>query len=89
MTLPMAEPDGKRADFAEHLLTKKGHEAVVSLNENEIKQLENMRAYMAKRAKIDQDYGQSLSKISLAAVNLCTTDSDKQSPVETVSKLCL
>lgn len=47
--------------FRTHLLGKSSHEALVHLQEREIALLENIKNFMAQRAKCDQDYAAALA----------------------------
>ncbi|XP_065186673.1 tyrosine-protein kinase Fer-like [Sycon ciliatum] len=49
--------------FGTDLITRHGSEALLRHNDEEIRLLESMRAYMAKRAKADQDYAKELLKL--------------------------
>lgn len=61
--------DIQKQRFAVDLLSKSGHEAIVKLNEAEIKLLEHMKYYMTKRLKVERDYSSALTKINASATN--------------------
>ena len=62
------------ARFASDLLSKSGHDAIVAVNEAEIGQLELMRLYLARRAKIESEYASSLSKLNSSVSQSLSTD---------------
>lgn len=69
--------------FAHDLLSKSGHDAIVKLNENEVKLLEHMKHYMTKRLKVERDYSSALSKINASASN-ALPDGDQDSSIRKV-----
>ena len=42
---------------------KQGHEALIALNESEIKLLESVKSYIEKRARIDLEYVDKITKL--------------------------
>lgn len=74
----------QRPRFAVDLLSKTGHEAIVKLNENEIKLLEHMKHYMTKRIKVELDYSAALTKIN-ASASQGMPDGDPESLIRKVS----
>lgn len=79
----MAEGEQKPR-FAVDLLAKTGHEAIVKLNENEIKLLEHMKHYMTKRLKVERDYSAALTKIN-ASASSSIPEGDQDSSIRKVS----
>ena len=61
----MAAGTQQTATFGTDLITRHGSEALLRQNDEEIRMLEAMRTYMAKRAKSDQDYAKELSRLRL------------------------
>ena len=70
---------GSQATFGTDLLTRTGSEALLRLNDEELRQLESMRVYFAKRSKIDAEYAQSLAKLRDRAP-LARTDAPGEEP---------
>lgn len=76
----------QRPRFAVDLLSKSGHEALVKLNENEIKLLEHMKHYMVKRIKVELEYSAALAKINTSATQ-AMPDGDPESLIRKVTVL--
>lgn len=70
--------------FATDLLSKSGHDAIVAVNEAEIRQLELMRTYVARRAKIESDYASSLSKLNVSVLHSISGETDNSSNIRKV-----
>ena len=75
----------KQSMFSTELSSKSGHEAIVGHFEGELKYLEHLRDYMAKRAKVELDYASALSRINVAAAKF-NAIGDCDSPVKKVSR---
>lgn len=73
-----------RRRFATDLLSKSGHDAVVAVNEAEIRHLELMRSYVARRAKIESEYASSLSKLNGSVSQSFSGETDSSSNIRKV-----
>ena len=77
--------------FGTDLITRHGSEALLRHNDEEIRLLESMRAYMAKRAKADQDYAKELLKLRAdrnTGSHLHRTESNATEELNPIFKVC-
>ena len=57
--------------------TVEAHNCLVQLNESEVKRFEGMRNYIEKRAKIDLEYAEKVSKLhNIVKVDVNTSEDD-------------